>query len=126
MKIRLFYFLAVILTMLAGLASRKYGAHLPEWMGLYAGDALWAMLVYWLFRLIFPQQKKLKSAIFALAFAYFIEISQLYHAPWIDQLRHTRLGGLVLGFGFLWSDLVCYAIGIAVGFGLDSVSSSRT
>ena len=39
----------------------------------------------------------------------------LYHAPWIDNLRQTTLGGLVLGFGFLWSDIFCYTIGIIIG-----------
>ncbi len=37
------------------------------------------------------------------------------HAPWIDGIRNTTLGGLVLGFGFLLSDLVCYLVGIAAG-----------
>jgi hypothetical protein len=44
-----------------------------------------------------------------------VEISQLYHAPWIDSIRQTALGGLVLGFGFLWTDLVCYSVGIFIG-----------
>ncbi|MEN8216136.1 MAG: DUF2809 domain-containing protein, partial [Pseudomonadota bacterium] len=26
-----------------------------------------------------------------------------------------RLGALVLGHGFLWSDLVCYSVGVAMG-----------
>jgi hypothetical protein len=34
---------------------------------------------------------------------------------WIDGIRSTTLDGLVLGFGFLWSDLVCYLVGIAAG-----------
>ncbi|MFO0014337.1 MAG: DUF2809 domain-containing protein [Planctomycetota bacterium] len=51
----------------------------------------------------------------SLALAFSVECSQLYHAPWIDEIRQTTLGGLVLGFGFLWTDLVCYAFGIAIG-----------
>ena len=51
----------------------------------------------------------------AVAFSAAIEISQLYHAPWIDSIRQTTVGGLILGFGFLWSDLVCYALGVAIG-----------
>ena len=42
-------------------------------------------------------------------------MSQLYHAPWIDSIRHTTLGGLILGYGFLWSDLACYAVGVGLG-----------
>ena len=25
------------------------------------------------------------------------------------------MGGLILGFGFLWSDLACYALGVGLG-----------
>jgi len=46
------------------------------------------------------------------------EVSQFYHAPWIDSIRSTTLGGLVLGFGFKLSDLVCYCVGVFVGYAL--------
>ena len=49
-----------------------------------------------------------------MALAILVETSQLYHATWIDSIRQTTLGGLVLGFGFLWTDLACYAVGIAI------------
>ena len=57
-----------------------------------------------------------QPALAAYCFCFVIELSQLYHAPWIDGLRHTRLGGLILGYGFLWSDLICYAVGVATGW----------
>ena len=47
------------------------------------------------------------------------ETSQLYHAPWIDRIRATTLGGLVLGFGFLWSDIACYTVGVACAMCVD-------
>ena len=56
-----------------------------------------------------------QRGIISLVLAFAVEVSQLYHAPWIDGIRSTTLGGLVLGFGFLWSDLVCYLVGIAAG-----------
>ena len=57
----------------------------------------------------------ISRATISLVLAFVVEISQLYHAPWIDSIRHTTLGGLVLGFGFLWTDLVCYTVGIVIG-----------
>jgi hypothetical protein len=51
----------------------------------------------------------------ALAFSYAIEISQLYHQPWIDHIRQTTLGHLTLGTTFIWTDLVAYTVGVAVG-----------
>lgn len=60
-------------------------------------------------------------AIVALTFSFCIEISQLYHASWIDVLRVNQVGGLILGFGFLWSDLFCYTIGIGFGYLMEKV-----
>lgn len=57
----------------------------------------------------------------AFLFSFFIEFSQLYQADWINQIRATTLGGLVLGYGFLYADLVSYSIGISAAFALDYI-----
>ncbi len=57
----------------------------------------------------------MRVAVTAWLFAFSIELSQLYHSPWLDQIRQTRVGGLILGFGFLWTDLLCYGVGVATG-----------
>lgn len=106
-------------TTLLGLASRRYAAGLPGWVGHYAGDALWALLVYWLAGLLRPGWPTGRRARAAAGFALAIELSQLCQVPWLRALRHTPLGGLVLGQVFLWSDLGCYAGGIALGLALD-------
>lgn len=31
------------------------------------------------------------------------------------------LGGLVLGYDFVWSDLACYAVGVGLGVVVESV-----
>ena len=58
------------------------------------------------------------------------ECSQLYHAPWIDLIRSTTLGHLVLGSGFIWGDFVAYAIGVGAGalgeIAMRSVMAART
>ena len=66
--------------------------------------------------LVLPRASTWTVALLAMAFSVLIEVSQLYHAPWIDSIRRTTLGGLVLGFGFLWSDLACYAAGVGLGY----------
>jgi threonine/homoserine/homoserine lactone efflux protein len=108
-------------TIASGLATRRFRRSLPAAVGLYAGDVLWATMVYLLFAAIWPRASILRLAISAAVFALAIELGQLYHAPWIDAVRGTRLGGLVLGFGFLWSDLACYAVGIALAVAVDRV-----
>ena len=103
-----------------GLGSRRYGAYLPEFIALYAGDTLWALMVYLGVGVLAPAAQITQRATVALGMSYAVEVSQLYHAKWIDAIRHTTAGALVLGFDFLWSDLVCYAVGVAVGAGVEA------
>lgn len=58
----------------------------------------------------------LKLALICFALGVADEALQLCHAPWIEVIRGTRIGGLLLGYGFLWSDIICYAVGIAVAY----------
>lgn len=44
-------------------------------------------------------------AIIALCGAWAVEFSQLYHAPWLDTIRMTTPGRLVLGSTFNGPDL---------------------
>ena len=114
-RTRLLYIVCTIAVVALGLASRRYAKNLPVFVAEYAGDTLWALMVFLGASAVAPEARLAHRAGFALAFAYAIEVSQLYHAPWIDAVRRTALGGLVLGFGFLWSDFVCYTIGVLIG-----------
>lgn len=112
---RLLYAVFTIVVIILGLSSRKFAFALPDLLNDYLGDALWALMIFVGFGFLFPKIKTKKLAFISLIFCYGIEISQLYHAEWIDSIRATTLGGLVLGYGFLWSDLVAYTIGVGVG-----------
>jgi hypothetical protein len=114
------YLALLIVTVLAGLASRQWPAALPAFIASYAGDALWATMVVWLLALAWPRTGTLRLALTALTIAVAVEVSQLYHAPWIDGIRATRAGALALGQGFLWSDLACYAVGVTLAAGVDA------
>ena len=107
-------------TIALGLASRAYASALPGVIGRYAGDVLWASMMFFLLALLWPRAATSRLAVAAFAIAVADELSQLYHAPWIDSIRATRLGALVLGQGFLWSDLVCYAIGVMLAALIDT------
>jgi len=111
---RLLYFVVDSLVIGLGLASRRYAAALPIFVARYAGDTLWAVMVFVGIGILAPRWSTFRVAVVALAVSYSIECSQLYHAPWIDTLRHTRVGGLVLGYGFLWTDIACYSVGVAL------------
>ncbi|MDA2299723.1 DUF2809 domain-containing protein [Bacillus cereus] len=112
---RVVYALFTIVIIILGLSSRKFAFALPHLLNDYLGDALWALMIFTGFGFLFPKTETKKLAFISLMFCYGIEVSQLYHAEWIDSMRATTLGGLVLGYVFLWSDLVAYTIGVGVG-----------
>ncbi|WP_041257762.1 ribosomal maturation YjgA family protein [Fibrella aestuarina] len=124
---RIIYGLLTVAVLLLGLASRRYSVWLPPFVHAYVGDVLWALMVFLGLALLLNRQSTRTVAWLAMLFSFGIEVGQLYHAPWIDHLRATRLGGLLLGFGFLWTDLLCYGVGIAIGVLLDRwlLASSR-
>jgi len=111
----LYYLLSAIAVLLAELVSRRYRGDMPSFLAEYAGDTLWALMLFLVVSFVLAGRPLLQRCGSSLAPAFAVEFSQLYHAPWIDSIRSTTLGGLVLGFGFLWSDLVCYLVGITVG-----------
>lgn len=113
------YALAVLATIAAGLASRAYAVHLPWWLAKNAGDALYATMVFFGFGFVAPRARTSRVALAATAFCFAIELTQLYRAPWIDAVRATTPGRLVLGQGFHAFDLVCYVIGVGLGAGLE-------
>jgi hypothetical protein len=82
-------------------------------------------MMYFIMAFVFVNKKPTQIFLLAIGLCFLIEISQLYHAPFIDSIRQTRLGGLVLGFGFLWSDLVAYAVGGLVGLVLETFQLLR-
>lgn len=117
---RILYLILTIITIILGLLSRKVQG-LPQIISSYSGDALWALMVFLLFSFLFNKKSTIFILVISIIFSYRIEISQLYHAPWIDSIRATTLGGLILGFGFLWSDLICYTVGIVIGAIIDKI-----
>ncbi|NNM81820.1 MAG: DUF2809 domain-containing protein, partial [Burkholderiales bacterium] len=86
----------------------------PQALGKYPGDALWAQMVYWLVCICVPDASVIEVALAALFLSCIDEVSQLYRAPWIDQIRATAPGHLVLGSHFSWLDMLSYAVGIAM------------
>jgi hypothetical protein len=112
----LFVLPLMLLVVALGLGSRTPAARelLPRFVTDYAGDSLWAVMVYLCLVFALPRLPVRLAAAGALGISVLDELSQLVHTPWLDALRANRLGALVLGRGFLWSDLVCYAVGVAL------------
>lgn len=110
-KRRIIYLLLFCFCTWLALSTRSHKQWFPNWVVVYGGDIIWAGMFVFFLRMIF-----VKTPLFTLIVINYIlgvldECSQLITAPWFVAIRQTKLGKLMLGVGFVWSDLVCYAIG---------------
>jgi hypothetical protein len=100
---------ALLVVVALALLSRRYP--LPGVFAEHTGDALYATAAYFLFALCLPHARSLHLAAGAFAFAAAIELAQVLTWPWLEAIRSTRVGALLLGQGFQVADLVAYACG---------------
>jgi len=118
-KSRVTYFIAICIVLVLGFASRQFSI-----IPFFIGDVLWALMIFLIFRFLFINIDAKSLVLLSLSFCFIIEISQLYQAEWINNIRHTTLGGLILGHGFLWIDIVAYTAGIIIGALFESILRS--
>ncbi|WP_438493794.1 DUF2809 domain-containing protein [Paenibacillus sp. IHBB 3054] len=119
------YSIAMLLMMVLGFGSRAFADQLPLFISRHFGDALWAAMIYFAFRVLLTRQQRWISVVLSFGFSFGIEFSQLYQEIWINELRATLLGGLILGKGFLWIDLIRYSAGILFSYVADRFGFAR-
>ena len=115
-KLRICYLAGIAVLIALGLLSRRV-----KFVPAACGDALWAMMVYCCFRIVLIRKPMVISAAAALIASFAVEFSQMLKPDWLVKIRSTFLGHMLLGQGFLWSDLLAYTIGIAVIYGLTAL-----
>ena len=115
--------ICIAVVIAAGLASRKFPTLLPAALGKYPGDALWAAMLFLLLAFLSPRRRTIHLALVAFVVCCLVEASQLYQAQWLNDIRGTTFGHLVLGAGFLWTDIAAYAVGVTVVAIIDALLS---
>ena|SRR5688572_21745991 len=118
---RLWLLVYVVAVIALGLASREFPSLFPAIFGKYPGDALWALMVFVGLAFVRPGASTAHLSVLAFVISCAIEFSQLYQAPWLNEIRGTTIGHLVLGSTFSWSDIAAYAIGVLVGSLIDAL-----
>jgi hypothetical protein len=113
---RLVYAICFIFFLWLALATRSH----PQWfhpiIAKYGGDTIWAGMCLFFLRMLFLRVSLWKLALINFTLGALDEFSQLYTAPWANQIRSNTLGRLLFGVGFLWSDILCYAVGTLLAY----------
>lgn len=107
-------------TICAGLGIHEIGFGLAGTARDVTGDALWAVMMFAWVGALWPRRSLTARAGIALLICWIVEFSQAYHAPWLDAVRRTTVGQLVLGSGFDVRDLASYALGILIACALEA------
>ncbi|HEY9635378.1 MAG TPA: DUF2809 domain-containing protein [Coleofasciculaceae cyanobacterium] len=114
-KYRIALLISILIIVPLGYIVRFYGAA-PEWLndlfGSVAYEIFWILLV----ALLFPQASPLQTAVGVCLATCIIEFLQLWHPRFLEAMRATLPGRLVLGNNFAWSDFLSYFIGSFLGW----------
>lgn len=109
------YFLLIVFTILLGLFSRS--RFIPAIIYPYLGDVLYGLMIFFIMGFIIPRMESHKTALISIVICWLIECFQLIDYEYLNQLKNNyRICGLILGYGFLWSDMLAYLLGGFAGF----------
>ena len=122
-RARLAYACWMLTVICAGLLLRSGKLPLDSWCVKYGGDALWALVVFLGLGFAWPTGSPYRVAGVAVCLSWTVEFLQLYHAHWIDVIRGTTIGRLVLGHTFNPPDLAAYVVGVLLGLVAELVHS---
>ena len=102
-----------------GLLSRTVLLREVPVIGPWSGDTCWAIAAWFLLRAILPRVAALEIAVLTSALCLIVETSQLLDVEWLQNLRQYPVIRMLIGSGFIWTDLVLYAVGIGISWALD-------
>ena len=77
----------------------------------YGGDILVTLLICCVIRVILPRGYRLPIGGGVLIFAILVEIGQFFGLVYLLGLGHIGFFRILIGTGFSWWDMVCYAAG---------------
>lgn len=114
-RFRIAVLISLIIILPFGYIMRFYGPT-PEWLNDSLGSIAYQIFWILLIALLFPQASPLWTAVGVCLASCVVEFLQLWHPPFLEAMRATFLGRLVLGNTFIWSDFPSYFLGSILGW----------
>lgn len=116
MPYRISLLLSILLIVPIGYVARFSQGWIPESLhdalGSIAYEVFWILLV----QFFYPKTSPLRTAIGVCLATCAIEVLQLWQPPFLQAVRATLPGRLILGNTFMWSDFPPYVLGSALGW----------
>ena len=91
---------------------------LHTWAHRYGAAILYEVFWILLLRLLLPRLRPGTAAIGVCIATCILETLQLWQPPWLEAIRRTFAGGVLLGTTFDPHDFLYYVLGSALGYAL--------
>ena len=103
--------ICLILTVILGLGTKFYEGLFAEWLNNSFSSIFYE--AFWIFLLILirPRLPPGWVAFWVFTVTCFLEFLQLWKPPFLQAIRATLLGRLLLGNTFVWWDFFYYILG---------------
>ena len=129
-KRRKWTLIAIALIVPLGFYTKFYSGPAAGWVNHSLGGVLYVIFWSLLFSLILPRAKAWKIVKGVFTVTCLLEFLQLWHPAFLEAVRDTFIGVTLIGNSFSWLDLIHYAAGSLLAWGLLALllrtESSRT
>ena len=116
-RIRIGYAIASFLILAAEVLIALYVR--DDFIRPYGGDILVTLLLCCMIRIVLPRGYRLPIAGGVLAFSILVEVGQYFGLVYLLGLGHIEFFRIIIGTGFSWWDMLCYAVGCGVFTAVD-------
>jgi hypothetical protein len=113
-RYRFILFLAIIIIIPLGLVSKFYKGPLDSWLNNYSGGIFYEIFWILLVILINPKIPPSIATIWVFMITALLEFMQLWHPPFLEAIRSTLIGRLLIGTTFDWWDFPHYILGCTI------------
>jgi hypothetical protein len=117
-KERLILALLLIVVIPIGFYTKVYNGPAEDWVGNSMGGLVYELFWCLVLAFLFPGKNPLVIALWVFGATCFLEFLQLWHPPFLENLRSTFIGRTVLGHSFNAYDFPYYFIGCLMGWGV--------
>lgn len=117
-KLRISYFLLFLILLATEILIALF-VH-DRFVRPYIGDVLVTILICSFVRIFFPAKLSWLT-VYVFLFATLVEIGQYFHFVKLLGLDRSIFFSTLLGTSFSFYDLICYAVGCVIFFGIDYI-----
>ena len=99
-----------------GFATKFYHGPFDWWFHNYGGAIAYEMFWIVFFSFVFSSHPPRVAAVWVFAVTCALEVTQLWHPPFLQWIRSFFIGRALIGNGFDWWDFPYYAVGSFFGW----------